>query len=147
MTDPKVSEDNLEKVRDALIFYGDEAAAIAAKLNGKSVIDNPRAVEASLVVLALDGGQRARAALTAAAEVRGRAVPSDREAIVWKTYSDLLNRFRLAHKGGKTTEWQKIDGAIKIVEEIWPAETQSYVRHYSTEPDSGPDVLGMQKGE
>ena len=53
-----------ERLRAALSWYGDEAEAIARNLNGAKVADKAQAVEASLTVLALDGGRRARIALT-----------------------------------------------------------------------------------
>lgn len=53
----------IERLRAVVAWYGDEAQAIAKALNGKTVIDNPQAIEASLTVLALDAGRKATAAL------------------------------------------------------------------------------------
>lgn len=53
----------IERLRSVVAWYGDEAQAIAKALNGKTVIDNPQAVEASMTVLALDAGRKASAAL------------------------------------------------------------------------------------
>jgi len=58
------ADQRIAKLEEALRWYGEEAEALARKVNGKRVMDNPNAIEASLVVLALDGGRRAREALS-----------------------------------------------------------------------------------
>ena len=57
------ANDESERLRAALRWYEDQARYISEKLHGKEVGKDAHAIEASLVALALDGGERARRAL------------------------------------------------------------------------------------
>lgn len=141
MTDPSVSEAEVEAAARAVYERYLTAYGIAGALTWEQLGKHDKASDLA----------DARAALTAAAQVRGREDESDVYACL--AYAKLqkaeIERLQSALEQVRDTAYSPRDDDTIWMDDQTPLGQfiDSHISRNPTEPDSGPDVLGISKGE